>query len=160
MYDENKEMFGVYSYSEGYSNYEVLAPIDFFDNSYRANSLMAIENIDFDQVIEMELPWGEYDYDFSSASTGRYAIAYKSSFLTDFIYGYDFWRHTIDRNDVIVVHLNDSYGVLNASGDTMIPFVFNDIVLIDNETAFAKYNGKYGILDLQETTALLTSQQE
>jgi len=47
------------------------------------------------------------------------------------------------------------WGILDTNGSISVPFVFDAILLIDEETAFAKYNGKYGILDIEKTAMSL-----
>jgi hypothetical protein len=38
------------------------------------------------------------------------------------------------------------------NGNIALPFIFDDIEFIDNKYIFAKYNGKYGILDVEKTS--------
>ena len=86
------------------------------------------------------------DYDFSDAQIGdKYAVAYNGTFVTDFIYDE---RDENTASDKIAVKLGDKWGVLDKDGNTLKPFEFDHITLIDDDAAFAKYNGKYGILNI------------
>jgi len=90
---------------------------------------------------------------------GKYAIAHGISFVTDFIYDdyFDHWRSDIwYATDIIAVKLNDKWGIVDKNGNTAVPFYFDEILTIDNETAFAKINGKYGILDITATSPYAT----
>ena len=64
------------------------------------------------------------------------------------------WRETTNSaRDRLAVSLDGNWGVAEIRGDNLIPFIFEDLVFIDDNTAFAKYGGKYGILDLTRTAA-------
>lgn len=94
------------------------------------------------------------------------AVMYDGEFVTDFIFDIVEWSEglirgdtfTSDdwRNDVISMRFGDKWGFIDRNGDIVIPFVFEHIVVIDNYTAFAHYNGKYGILDTRLTMANIT----
>ena len=43
------------------------------------------------------------------------------------------------------------HGLIDETGQTIIPFLFEHIYNIDGNTAFAKYNGYYGIIDVGQT---------
>jgi len=88
----------------------------------------------------------------------KYAIAYGVDFVTDFIYDYNItWLYSRDMEEVITVKLNGKWGAIGKHGETLAPFVFDDFIFIDNDSAFVKYNGKYGILDVKETSLSLAS---
>lgn len=51
------------------------------------------------------------------------------------------------------------HGLINDTGNTIMPFLFDHLFDIGNGTAFAKYNGLYGIIDLTQTIANTTGWQ-
>jgi len=53
----------------------------------------------------------------------------------------------------LVTVYNDKHGLIDESGDTIIPFLFDHLFDIDGNTAFAKYDGLYGIIDIHQTIA-------
>ena len=86
----------------------------------------------------------------SDADSGKFALMYNRAFVTDFIFD-----ETIPINDgffavLFAVRMEDRWGVMNNNGEIVLPFVFEGFLPIDYYTAFAKYNGGYGILDLRE----------
>ena len=85
------------------------------------------------------------------AFTGKFAVKYDDVLITDFIFDGDA-AHGWDRGSVdgaIVMSSENRWGFIDRNGNVAIPFVFEHIVVIDNDTAFARYNGKYGILDVR-----------
>lgn len=46
---------------------------------------------------------------------------------------------------------NGKHGLIDESGNIVIPFLFDHLFNIDGDTAFAKYNGLYGIIDIHQT---------
>jgi hypothetical protein len=156
LYDEKKDLYGYYSYSEGDQNFEMWSGADFLANlSWRANMLNAFRKIDSDKVLAMESEAALF-YDISGAYTNdKYALAYGITFVSDDIYDVDEYYHlsfVYKDFDFIAMRLNDKWGILDKNGIIAAPFLFDDILLIDKETAFAKYGGKYGILDVVKTS--------
>jgi len=91
-------------------------------------------------------------YDFTGAYTGKVAVANGVRFVTDFIYDATEQLREFVRNDIVAVKKDGKWGIVNKYGNIVAPFVFDHAISIDNDTAFAKYNGRYGILDMRRTT--------
>jgi hypothetical protein len=75
------------------------------------------------------------------------AVAVGGEVVTDFIYSHD--HHRIGRsveNVIEVIDNSGKYGLINRSGDIAVPFEFEMIHLICNDTAFAKIDEKWGII--------------
>ncbi|MCL2194772.1 MAG: WG repeat-containing protein [Oscillospiraceae bacterium] len=70
--------------------------------------------------------------------------------LTDFVYDDVPWGNNLG---IIAVRQGERWGTVDHNGDLIIPLMFENIVLIDEETAFVRYNGRYGILDIHATAA-------
>ena len=149
-YDEKKGLYGFYYTDEGGPQFIMRQRNDFFEqDSYYVNKLLAFKKIDSDEVKMIEGDYGTY-YDFSDAETGdKYAAAYNGTFVTDFVYDD---RDENTARDMIAVKFGDKWGVLGKDGNTLIPFEFEHITFINENAAFAKYNGEYGILNVFETT--------
>lgn len=58
------------------------------------------------------------------------------------------WTAEILGTDVFAVQMCDYWGAIDNKGNVVLPFAFEGILRIDNYSAFARYNGAYGILDL------------
>ena len=70
--------------------------------------------------------------------------------MTDFIF--EGLLSNVDVNlNIVSVKPGNHWGIVDKSGNTTIPFIFQYIVCIDNDTAFAMYNGRYGILNVKAT---------
>ena len=127
-----------------------------------------------------ELEPNEWGLDYKE--NGKYAIYYDGRFVSDFIYddviggnGIAFVRQNdkyafADANgnlltdfafesvsqivgQYIAVQQGGAWGFVDLAGKEMIPFIYADAMNIDEKTAFAKYNGKYGILDVEASGA-------
>ena len=91
------------------------------------------------------------------AFSGKYAIMDNNNglqFVTDFVFD---WIAADFLFDMIEVRVNDmyGYGIVDERGEFVIPAIFEHIVIIDENTAFAKYEGRYGILDIRQTAGNL-----
>ncbi|MCL2698440.1 MAG: hypothetical protein FWE74_10235 [Oscillospiraceae bacterium] len=86
---------------------------------------------------------GGSDYIEGEAYAGA-AVAVGSEFITDFIYHTDsVWiRRGRDVYDTIeVLDKNNMYGIINRKGETAVPFIFSEIIMISSNTAFARLAG-------------------
>ena len=50
--------------------------------------------------------------------------------------------------------------MIDEVGNTVIPFLFDHLFDIDGYTAFAMYNGRYGIIDVRQTEAKMKTSCE
>jgi len=48
---------------------------------------------------------------------------------------------------IVAVEKSEKWGFVTELGETVIPFIFDSAVTVDEDTAFARYEGKTGILD-------------
>jgi len=121
----------------------------------KADKLNAFRKVDADKIIgkagELSLNPDFFEILNDAYVSDKYAFAYNSTFVTDFIYDYSGWWAHNDRDDAVAVGLNGKWGVIGKDGEIMVPFVFDELIFIDDVSAFAKCNGKYGILDVRET---------
>ena len=165
-YDEKRNLFGFYTSQEDGEFFDMLSADDFMlDGSSTAlnyaQRLNAFLKIDSDKVKKSTNEWDMDIYDLSDANISKkYAIAYGITFVSDFIYDYiDVWEEgdfsNYYANNIIAMIFDGKWGILDKGGEVAVPFSFEDILLIDEETAFAKINGKYGILDVNATTESL-----
>lgn len=84
--------------------------------------------------------------------SGKYAVMYNGIFVTDFLF--DAPCNLAARNvanGIIAMSRDGSWGIIDRNGDVALPFIFEHIIFIDDNTAFAKYKGRYGILDVRNT---------
>jgi hypothetical protein len=80
------------------------------------------------------------------AFTGRIAVAYNSEFVTEF----DFINYNRGGGQTLVTLIKDGkHGIIDKNGDVIIDFIFDEIIIIDDSTAFAKHDGKYGIISIR-----------
>ena len=80
------------------------------------------------------------------AFLGRFAVMFDGNFVTDFIFdeGRD-WLF-----DGIAVSLGGKWGIIDSYGNTIAPFIFDQINYFDysdNDRAIAVYNDRHGIID-------------
>ena len=131
LYDAHKNLFGADSSNEQDSSFEFYSKEEF-----EAEYYVYMDNVN---------PFYGFDDD---AYNDKIAIAYGCDFITDFIY--DKAEHWRRLNDIIAVAIEDKWGILDKEGNIAVPFVFDHAISIDNTTAFAKYEGLYGIISLTQ----------
>ena len=93
------------------------------------------------------------EYLSDDAYSGRYAVMLNGTFLTDFIFdggsmpglGNEILHNTIP------MHIGNTWGFVDNYGNIVIPLLFEHIVRIDDDSAFARYNGRYGIISIPQT---------
>jgi hypothetical protein len=158
LFDEEKDYFGFFRSSEEGTEFRMW-PGEEYAAHYVGYALRqyAYQMIDSDKVkASVNAITTQLTHDLSEAYISeKYALVYGLAFVTDFIYD-DFRYHwtvdgTVERS---AVKLNDKWGVVDKNGNTTIPFYFDDLHFIDEETAFAQLYGRYGILDVNQTSAL------
>ena len=89
--------------------------------------------------------------------SGTFALMYNRELITDFIFngGIQMRRDFVIAHDfpLASMHIGGVWGLVDINGDVVLPFIFENLLPIDATTAFARYNGRYGILDLTRTLA-------
>ena len=130
----------------------------------RSNRVIVVEKVDSSMISRFLEP-DEMFYSgtanemsfvlYPEAASGRFAFMYDRQLITDFIFdeaiqmrdqpGLD----TAYRFPLISVRIGDRWGLVDRYGNVRLDFMFDHLLIIDENTAFAKYNGAYGILDIQ-----------
>ena len=166
LYDEGNNLYGLYGTNEEYSSAEFKM---FTESSFSEflkefywgydmiDRLRAFRKIDSSKAVQGDSyydEWNEkyyYAYDLSGAYIdNKYAIAYGTKFLTDFIYEHDNSARTgSPTEDFIAAKLNGKWGVIDKTGKIAVPFLLDDIIFASGDSAFALYEGKYGILEIK-----------
>lgn len=161
LYDEDKELYGHYGrdYDDDYKMYSLNDFMEYwerFPNEDLGNRLNVFRKIDSEKVkIEVDES-GWTTCDLSEAYTGKYALAYGTTFITDFIYDYSpYWYNKNDRKNAVAVQFHNKWGIIDKNGNVLTPFIFDELTFIDDDTAFAKYENKYGILNVAQTAMAL-----
>jgi hypothetical protein len=85
--------------------------------------------------------------------SGRFAVMYQMELVTDFIFTGGGNTGSLTEHEVIPMAMGDSWGMVDTRGESVIPFVFEHILLISPHAAFAKFEGNYGILNIPRTAA-------
>ena len=154
-YDSNKDGFLICSSGEGWWSIEYFTRDEFVNEIYW-NRIIAVRETD----IDLSKINGEYDPDndelwrslFKSHDGDKYTLMSGGRFISGFIY--EDFKSRGDRympRDFIDVNSNGKWGIVNRNGTPTVSFSFEDIEFINDDFAFAKYNGKYGVLDLKAT---------
>jgi hypothetical protein len=158
IYDPQKNLLG--SYHSGVDTGRVvLYPKAEFTKKFpeAINHIMIVHEVDSSMVVSIDYNLGQEELDRlpKEAFLGKSAVAYNGEFVT----GFDFYVQTHvdgfldsghDRrvSDFVSLEKDGKYGIIDKNGETAIPFILDEIFLINNETAFAKHDGKYGIIKI------------
>jgi len=175
VYDQARGLFGHPSHGEGYHSNIGVFPLAEFESSVRGlglshgdwllsttDELLVVQSVDSslrttEHAWEGEENWWNLT---DEAFSGRFALMYNRELVTDFIFdgGQPWWHSsTFDgggagrKLNAIPVSRNGNWGMLDRNGNTVLPFIFGNLVRINEDTAFARLDGRYGILDLRAT---------
>jgi len=108
----------------------------------RADFSMFVEENFHDVVWNVGLP--------NEAFGKQYAVVSNfTHIVTEFVF--DSVHHVFVQGDTIAVRQGNLWGMVGHDGNLIIPLMFEHIVRIDDQTAFAQINGRYGILDITAT---------
>ena len=162
-YDEMKDLYGIFYHGDGASEIAFYSEKEFESQHFwlyenrewvekpyidTVQIIYSIDSTKIDKNIINNYTWyEEYGSELESIR-GQGAVAYGKNFVTDF--EYDDGEHIGTRyvNSNIAVQNNGKWGIVDRNGETVAPFVFDEAITIDDDTAFAKYEGKVGILNL------------
>jgi hypothetical protein len=149
VYDPEQDLFGFIDYHGISGDYTAeIHPSEEFTQLFPelVNPMKAVVKIDTSFSTE-DNPgqWG-----------GNYALHFEGKFITDFIYFQDEYHSSgatgKDVYNIAPVAMSGKWGIMNNNAGVTIPFLFDRILLIDENSAFAKMDGVWGILDISEVT--------
>jgi hypothetical protein len=142
VYDPQRELLGSCSW---YTHLR-LYPVDEFAAQFPEflNQLVIVHEVD--SSLRLQLHSGSIEEEeqlLREAYTGRVAVMRGGEFITDF----DFAAGRLGRfANVVSLARGGKHGVLNHLGETVVPFEFDSLMLISDTTAFARIDGKWGII--------------
>ena len=157
IYDPVRDLMGLVHSIEGDAGVRIY-PINEFATHFpdAVNQVNLVYNVDSSLREKHDYDEDHYaEWLLDEAYSGKCAVAVGSRFVTEFTYdfvgemwgtGYGWWTP-----DSVTVRLGDKYSIIGRDGIPMIPFVVDNIVRIDEGTAFAALGGRYGILDIDKT---------
>jgi len=140
LFDPEQGLIGFDDYSPGIHMWPVEEFFELFPMFLEA--LMAVERVD--ASLRETHPWGEA---FApGAFQGAYAVMHGRNLVTDFVFDEteEGWRVF----GTIAMRVGAYWGFVDRHGEVVVPFVFGHVIHIDERTAFAEYDGGYGILDI------------
>jgi len=149
VYDPNENLLGSYFFSVMSAEIS-LHPFSEFTKRFPddKNRIMLVYEVD-SSLRQAHHDEGE-QLQHEAAFTGKVAVAYNGEFVTDFVYDEVYWfARERYLTDMVSVFKDDKYGIIDRNGDIIIDFIFDDIKIIDNNTAFARINEKYGIINIR-----------
>jgi len=154
LYDSENEMFGSYTY--GWNDEIIFHPVNQFSKYFPLNTdtLNFVRQIDSANITKKENEWGSINYELGSKyENSKLAIAYGSTLLTDFIFDrlYDYDSSLVifrTFKNAIPVSIDGKCGFINSSGKIIVPLIYDAAVTSDGNTAFVKFEGKWGVIDV------------
>ena len=177
VYDRERGLFGQTRYNDAYHGGVGMHPLSDFAEIVsswtlqNSSGLIAVEAVDSSlREVSGEGIWEEW-WLADDAFSGQFALMHNRQFITDFIFDdAAHWWHmyrfatdptngqfTVLDMDYIAVSKDRKWGLIDKEGNIALDFIFDNIVMIDKNTAFASYNGNYGILDITATLSPVAS---
>jgi len=151
LYDSQNRMFGYYSY--GWEEDVMIYPVNQFSARFPSdvNTLKFVRQVDSANIIAEEHEWEGKSYKLGERyENSKFAIAYGSTILTEFIYDKpDNLSQSLTYLHTIPVSRDGKWGFINTRGNITVPLIFDHAASYDGETAFVKINGRYGIIDVR-----------
>ena len=172
IYDAEKDLFGEYIFGWEEENLEIY-PNNEFSSRFpsHVNNLNLVRQVDSSKIIS-ENEDNMITYSLGEVyENSKYAVAYGNTLVSDFVFDissnltnddlsseifsniyYTSSNLSVNRiyKNAIAVRKDDKWGFLDKYGNTVVPFIFDHAVTADGNTAFVKYKGNYGILDLNK----------
>jgi hypothetical protein len=143
VYDPERNLFGSCSWYK----YLVLHPTDKFNTNLDfpdfTNPLLIVHEVDSSVRVECANN-PPFEFLAQEAYTGRIAVARRDG---SFITGFEFEGGGSGRSaNVVSVVKDGKHGVIDSTGEVIVPFILDRIMIIDDYTAFARVGDFWGIL--------------
>ena len=170
VYDPALGLFGQPSYGFFYHDLIGMHPMDEFEaiapswTLSNSGGLISVQSVDssmrnYMRYEEYTLPeWDDYWNLDEEAFSGRFAVMYNRRLITNFIFddGAHWWyRFSFNEDgsgrenlDFIAMRHGGSWGLIDINGNGILPFMFENLIVINEHSAFARVDGRYGILDI------------
>ena len=147
-----------------YSKYYRVETNSFCDNEHLKNTNFVsvevdgkvgiINGITFDEVIPCLYDKIEYtrlgDHEYFILSFNKKYKLYSLNDQKLYDYEYDLLKVALDMKDYILVKNNEKYGLINYSGELIIPILYDNIELLRGDKyVMVKGNEKYGIVSIK-----------
>jgi hypothetical protein len=150
IYDPVLNLFG--HRDNAYSGSDmVLEPAGKFAEHFPEQINQLLNVLEVDSTMKEDTDWGSTTLP-PNAFTGKVAAIFNGQLVSNFEFeaiGHDGWYYNSQRGRVgtVMAVTNDNrFGVLDRHGDTIVPFEFDEILIIDDYTAFAKVGDFWGII--------------
>ena len=161
VYDATLGLIGNGGYGMGYHDLYGMVPLNDMETAFSAwyfnhtRTLSAVELVDSTRRSYWESQEDAWSLD-EDAHLGLFALMYNHQFTTVFAFHEIRTARIINNFEIVetlpfaAVKIDNTWGVVDVNGNIVIPYMFEDFAFIDGNTAFAKFNGAYGILDISE----------
>ena len=177
VFDRERELFGQTRYNDAYHGGVGMHPFGEIEETINpwtlgfTHGLIAVQSVDSSLREEFSDDYWDEWWLTDEAFLGQFAVMHNRQFVTDFIFdGAAHWWHmyrfatdpvsgqfAVLDMDYIAVSMNGKWGLIDREGNVALDFIFDNLVMIDANTAFARHNGSYGILDIVGTTSAMFS---
>jgi hypothetical protein len=144
LYDDKLDLFASFHQLSGGAEGTEWHPMSEFEIHFpnETDTIKAVCLVDSTNPLE----GGGMVYHHEGAFFGT-AIAVGNNFVTDFIY-VDGGNGRAAYNVITAVDSNNMHGIIDRNGETVVQFIFDEILLISENTAFARLGAEdnWGII--------------
>ena len=161
VYDATLNLLGHAGYGMGYHQLYGMVPVDDISDVFSDWYLEYTSGITAVELVDSTLReyWEWYDGGWNlteDAHLGYFALMYNHQFTTVFAFHEIRTARVINNFEITgrlpfaAVRIDNLWGMVDINGNIIIPYMFEDLTVINKNTAFARFNGAYGILDISE----------
>ena len=148
IYDEAEDVLGFYQVSEEGGELELLSLDELASEMpFFADTLILLHAIDSTKIEVKASDWGD-DYYLGDDFPGKCALAYGDNLLSGYIFDEGETYGARLFNSIIAVRQADYWGIFDRNGAAVVPFMLEQAITIDDNSAFAKLDRKYGIVQI------------
>ena len=161
VYDDALNLLGHAGYGVGYHQLYGMVPMDDISDVFPDWYFEYTSGVIAVQLVDSTLReyWDWYDGGWNlteDAFLGYFALMYNHQFTTVFAFHEIRTANVINNFEITewlpfaAVRIDNLWGIVDINGNIVIPYMFEDLTFINDNTAFARFNGAYGILDISE----------
>jgi hypothetical protein len=145
-YDEEMGLFARLDIYLMSGNLVLYTPEEFVSDALLSVRKIDLSAFEFNAEGVFNADWEDFEHLFD----GNIALVRGGEFITGYIFDpqHTWWFGDLPHNGYIPLKQGGRMGILDKDGNTVLPFMFEDVVIINEGLAFARVDGKFGVVEI------------